>query len=136
MRNRCDIHQLNIIKDSDSKSRNLLPPHGLLFPISSKLSFISISQTGENIPWPLLYQLWSTVICTSHREDNTYHSLCYTSCGALLYAPPTEKIIPTTAFATPVVEHWLERETAQEASLGVGRYCRLLTLGPYSKCKH
>ena len=32
---------------SDSKRRNLLPPHGLLFPISSKGSFICIiPQTG------------------------------------------------------------------------------------------
>ena len=36
-----------------------LPPDGILFPISSKGS--------------------------SHRQDNTYHSLCYTSCGALAW---------------------------------------------------
>ena len=38
----------NIVKDhSDSKKVNLLPPHGLLFPISSKGSFICIiPQTG------------------------------------------------------------------------------------------
>ena len=56
-----------MVKDhSDSERGNLLPPHELLFPISSKDSFI----------------------CTSHRQDNT-------------------------AFVTPVVEHWLEREIAQ-----------------------
>ena len=43
---------------SDSERGNLLPPHGLLFPISSKGSFICI------IP-------------------QTYHGLCYTSRGAL-----------------------------------------------------
>ena len=51
------------------KKGNPLPPHRLLFPISSKGSFIcTIPQTG---------------------------------------------IAHTTAFVTPVVEHWLEREIAQ-----------------------
>ena len=47
---------------SDSESRNLLPPlHGLVFPISSKGSFICIiPQRGQNIPQPLLHQSWST----------------------------------------------------------------------------
>ena len=39
----------NMVKDdSDSKRGNLLPPfHGLLFPVSSKISFIwIIQQTG------------------------------------------------------------------------------------------
>ena len=49
----------HMVKDhSDSERGNLLPPHGLLFPISSKITH-------------------------------------------------------TTAFVTPVVEHWLEREIAQ-----------------------
>ena len=39
-----------------SKRENPLPPHGLLFPISSKV---------------LLY-------ASSHRQDNTSHGLCYT----------------------------------------------------------
>ena len=58
-----------MVKDhSDSEKGNPLPPHGLLFPINSKGSFI----------------------CTiPHR------------------------IAHTTAFVTPVVEHWLEREIAQ-----------------------
>ena len=52
----------HMVKDhSDSERGNPLPPHRLLFPISSKGSFI----------------------CTSLRQDNTYHSLCYTSHGAL-----------------------------------------------------
>ena len=58
-----------MVKDhSDSERGNLLPPHGLLFPINSKGSFI----------------------CTiPHR------------------------VAHTTAFITPVVEDWLEREIAQ-----------------------
>ena len=46
---------------SDSERGNPLPPHGLLFPISSKV---------------LLY-------ASFHRQDNTYHGLCYPSRGAL-----------------------------------------------------
>ena len=53
---------------SDSERGNTLSPHRLLFPISSKGSF-----------------------------------MCH----------PTDRIIHTTAFVTPVMEHWLEREIAQ-----------------------
>ena len=45
----------------DFEGGNPLPPHGLLFPISSKI---------------LLY-------ASSRRQNNTYHGLCYTSRGAL-----------------------------------------------------
>ena len=46
---------------SDSERGNPLPPHGLLFPISSKGSFICIiPQTGLHITQPLLHQSWST----------------------------------------------------------------------------
>ena len=46
---------------SDSeREKNPLPPHGLLFPINSKGSFTP-----------------------SHTQYSTYHSLCYTSNGAL-----------------------------------------------------
>ena len=55
----------HMVKDhSYSERGNLLPPHGLLFSISSKDSFY------------------------------IYH--------------PTDRIAHTTAFVTPVVEHWLE----------------------------
>ena len=59
-----------MVKDhSDHEEGNPLPPHRLLFPISSKGSFYM------------------------------HH--------------PTDRITQTTAFVTPVVEHWLEREIAQ-----------------------
>ena len=52
----------HMVKDhSDSQKGNLVPPHRLLFPISSKGSFI----------------------CASHRQDNTYHGFWYTSRGVL-----------------------------------------------------
>ena len=52
----------HMVKDhSDSERGNPLLPHGLLFPISSKGSFICIvPQTGYHIPQPLLHQSWST----------------------------------------------------------------------------
>ena len=120
------------------------------------------------------YRLTARVLlyAPSHRQDSTYHGLCYTSRGALagtrnvtrernvlfndalntfylrLYGVrhmvkdhsdsekgnplpphrlllsinskgsfymhhPTDRITHTTAFVTPVVEHWLEREIAQ-----------------------
>ena len=46
---------------SDSERGNLLPPHGLLFPNSRK----------------------GSLYASSHRQDSTYYSLCYTSHGAL-----------------------------------------------------
>ena len=48
----------HMVKDhSDSEGGNPLPPHGLLFPINRKGSFIcTITQTGQ----PLLHQSWST----------------------------------------------------------------------------
>ena len=52
----------HMVKDhSDSERGNPLLSHGLLFPISSK---------------GILY-------APSHRQDSTYHDLCYTSRGAL-----------------------------------------------------
>ena len=60
----------HMVKDhSDSERGNPLPPHRLLFPISSK--------------------------------------------GFFYMHHPTDRIIHTTVFVTPVVEHWLEREIAQ-----------------------
>ena len=53
---------IHMVKDhSESERGNPLPPHRLLFPINSKV---------------FLY-------ASSHRQGNTYHSLCYTSRGAL-----------------------------------------------------
>ena len=48
---------------SDSKRGNPLPPHGLLFPISSKSSFICIiPQTGYHILLLLLLLLLFIII--------------------------------------------------------------------------
>ena len=52
----------HMLKDhSDSERGKPLPPHGLLFLISSKGSFIcTIPQIGEHRPQLLLHQSWST----------------------------------------------------------------------------
>ena len=51
-----------MVKDHSNNERvNLLLPHGLLFLINIKGSFIcTISQTGLHIPQPFLHQFWST----------------------------------------------------------------------------
>ena len=52
-----------MVKDHlDNKRGNLLPPHVLHFQIKSNGFFLYAS---------------------SHRQDDTYHGLCYASCGAL-----------------------------------------------------
>ena len=52
----------HMVKDhSDSEKGNPLQPHRLLFLINSK----------------------GSLYAPSHRQDITYHVLCYTSCGAL-----------------------------------------------------
>ena len=56
----------DMVKDHSDRERerergNPLPPHGLLFPISSK----------------------GSLYASSHIQDDTYHGLCYTSRGAL-----------------------------------------------------
>ena len=64
---------------SDSERRNPLPPHRLLFQLTARV----------------------LVYAPSHRQDNTYHGLWYTSRGALAgtrnssMGPPW-RIDPTT----------------------------------------
>ena len=64
---------------SDSERGHLLSLHGLLFPLSSK----------------------GYLYASSHRQDNTYHGLFYTSRGALAgtrnsFVEPPWRIDPTT----------------------------------------
>ena len=66
---------------SDREIGNPLPPHGLLFPISSNFFFIYMRH-------------------------------------------PTDRITHTTAFVTPVVVHWMEREFSLE-------YSRVIQLNQY-----
>ena len=59
--------------------------------------------------------IWLRTILIVRKETRCCH-IGYSfqlAARVLLYAPPTERIAHTTAFVTPVVEHWLEREIAQ-----------------------
>ena len=93
-----------MVKDhSDSESGNLLPPHGLLFPISSKGSFI----------------------CTIHRQDSLYISLCYTNRGAL---------------AETKIDREIDRETDRQTDIQIDRqidadFLRNISLYPQD-CSH
>ena len=58
---------------TDSERGNLLPSHGLLFPINSKGSFICIiPQTGLHIPQPLLHQ--SGTRNSSSSKSNAFNT--------------------------------------------------------------
>ena len=61
-----------MVKDhTDSERRNPLLAHGLLFPISSKGSFICIiPQTGWHIPQVLLHQSLQQWTETHQRHQN------------------------------------------------------------------
>ena len=58
--------------------------------------------------------IWLRTILIVRKETRCRH-IGYSyrlTARVLLYAHPTDRIAHTTAFVTPVVEHWLEREIA------------------------
>ena len=99
----------DMVKDqSDSERGNPLPPHRLLFPISSKEMFYLTTHSTHFIYGYMASDIWLRTIlivrkesrcrhigysfqlaarvllyASSHRQDRTYHSLCCTSRGAL-----------------------------------------------------
>ena len=48
---------------------------------------------------------WDVLYPPSHRQNSTYHALCYISRGV---RAGTDIIAHITTFVTPVVEYWLE----------------------------
>ena len=58
--------------------------HGMCYPIC-RVVYIKEPSMLIGIPWSGSSKLSARVIlyAQSHRQDSTYHSLCYTSCGAL-----------------------------------------------------
>ena len=88
-----------MVKDhSDSERGNPLPPHGLLFPINSNDSFICIipqivREETQCRHMGYSFRLAARVLlyASSHRQDNAYHCLCYTSRGALVGMRRTEQ---------------------------------------------
>ena len=105
------------VKDhSDSEKGNPLPSHRLHFLINSKVSFICTI--------PLFYLMThSTHFCKySYMASDIWlrtilivrgNPLPPQQQGFFYMHHPTDRIVHTTAFVTPVVEHWLEREIAQ-----------------------
>ena len=58
--------------------------------------------------------IWYMTIQIAGEEAHCRHYMGYSfrlAARVLLYAP--DRIAHTTAFVTPVVEHWVEREIAQ-----------------------
>ena len=59
--------------------------------------------------------IWLRTILIVRKEIRCRH-IGYSyrlTARVILYAPSTDRIAHTTAFVTPVVEHWLERDIAQ-----------------------
>ena len=82
-----------MVKDhSDSERGNPLPPHGLLFKTSSKGSFICI------IP--------------KYEKNNRYHSLCYTSRGALVKFLEDRKSVASVHLPTDPLKKifWIQKD--------------------------
>ena len=64
------------------------------------------------------YRLTARVLlyAPSPRQDSAYHGLCYISCGAMVGMRSDDLLHhDNTAFITPVVEHWVERNYCTEA---------------------
>ena len=98
----------HMLKDhSDSERGNSLPPHGLLFPINSKEGrkegFDLTTHSAHFIYGYMASDICSRTIQIAREETRCRHFGCSFRLAAriILYAH-------TTAFVTPVVEHWLE----------------------------
>ena len=114
-----------MVKDhSDSERGNLLPPlHGLLFVISSKCFFICIvpdriaHTTAFATPVVENWLEREMAERVSQRERKptaaTWATLSDQQQVFFYVHHPTDRTAHTTAFATPVVENWLEREIAE-----------------------
>ena len=102
-------HQIYMVKDrSDSERENLLPPlHGLLFLVGNgKLYlrvhiYIQVSGHACSLAQPLA---WPVTLSGAGFLINSKGSFI---------CPIPDRTAHTTAFVTPVVEHWMEREIAQ-----------------------
>ena len=62
----------------------------------------------------MMSDIWLRTILIVRKETRCHHiSYSYRLTARVLMHHPTDRITHTTAFVTPVVEHWLEREIAQ-----------------------
>ena len=89
--------------------------------------FLSISTSGRqegNVLFMVMASdIWLRTILIVRKETRCCH-IGYSfrlSTRVLLYAPShrQDRIAHTTAFVTPVVEHWLEREIAQWVPMSI-----------------
>ena len=123
-----------MVKDhSDSERGNLLP-HGLLFPISTKGSFIyiipdrithttafvkpvvehwlerEITRGNQQLPLHVLLFPISrkgSFICTPYRQDSIYHRLCYLSESVMVHWLEWEITWWVLGLGTkPIISHW------------------------------
>ena len=86
--------------------------------IKEPLLLVGKSSPCGSIGFPLSLSEWSSTICLTpyNRKQNVLSvSLNKTFPSFFYMHRPTYRISHTTAFVTPVVEHWLEREIAQWA---------------------
>ena len=95
----------HMVKDhSDSERGNPLPPHGILFPISSKGSFIcTIPQTEYHIPQPLLHQLWNSG--RNEKQINECVCVCVCVCIYITWRSDTSIITKLHLYFTLLIWH-------------------------------
>ena len=60
-----------------------------------------------------IYGYMASDMVKDHSDSERRNPLPISSKGSFIMHHPTDRIAHTTAFVTPVVEHWLEREIAQ-----------------------
>ena len=81
-----------------------------------KEMFYLTTHSTHFIYYYMATDIWLRTILIVRKETRCRHiGYCFRlTARVILYTHhPTDRIAHTTAFVTPVVEHWLERETAQ-----------------------
>ena len=67
--------------------------------------------------------IWLRTILIVRKETRCRHiGYSYRLTARVILYAPTDRITHTTAFVTPVVEHWLEREIAQGITTSVDQH--------------
>ena len=117
-----------MVKDhSESERGNPLPPHGLLFLINSKGSFICIiPQIGLHIPWPLLHLFGAQydslpVWCVQRTTVIKYQwsqslAVCYNSTSLYKYKHLDNKTTGTSSWSDTVKKNDSQLTHTQEWS--------------------
>ena len=109
----------HMVKDQSDSERGkpLSPLHGLLFPISRKRFHCRITPMagplGFELHWAPRHPLPLLLVAPALGRPLGFSLVSLMENAAL--SVPTDMIAYTTAFVTPVVEHWVEREIAQWA---------------------